>query len=239
MKPDGGFDIGEGFLVAAALANHHPLQAERVGHIAIRVLPDNDFDSPHDALSEVYHGLWRPRLWTCKSDGANTKECPDSGGTGIEAMKKYAVVIERWPDNLSAYVPDLPGCITTGKTVERIEQNIGEAIELQLEGMAEDGEPIAEPRTLALEFEVRARVLTSDFCLVFRGLAFLGKDSLDPLFKRGKIALDHLTENFQVHAKVLVHNHVSGPAAKAQTSEGCFVRKSADNARQASPRIIK
>ena len=54
-------------------------------------------------------------------------------------MKKYAVVIERGRDNLSAYVPDLPGCVTTGKTVEEVERNIREAIELHLEGMLEDG----------------------------------------------------------------------------------------------------
>ena len=69
-------------------------------------------------------------------------------------MKKYAVVIERGPDNMSAFVPDLPGCITTGKTVEEIAHNIRDAIELHLEGMAEDGEQIPEPRTLALEIEV-------------------------------------------------------------------------------------
>ena len=62
-------------------------------------------------------------------------------------MKKYAVVIERGRDNLSAYVPDLPGCVTTGKTVEEVERNIREAIELHLEGMLEDGEAIPEPST--------------------------------------------------------------------------------------------
>ncbi len=62
-------------------------------------------------------------------------------------MKRYAVVIESGEHNLSAYVPDLPGCITTGKSVEEIEQNIREAIELHLEGMIEDGEPIPEPTT--------------------------------------------------------------------------------------------
>ena len=62
-------------------------------------------------------------------------------------MKKYAVVIERSQDNLSAYVPDLPGCVTIGKTVEEIERNIREAIELHLEGMLEDGESIPEPST--------------------------------------------------------------------------------------------
>ena len=62
-------------------------------------------------------------------------------------MRKYAIVIEHGENNLSAYVPDLPGCITTGKTVEEIEQNILEAIELHLEGMMEDGDSIPEPHT--------------------------------------------------------------------------------------------
>ena len=62
-------------------------------------------------------------------------------------MKKFAIVIERGANNLSAYVPDLPGCITTGKTIEEIEHNIREAIELHLEGLQEDGEPIPEPTT--------------------------------------------------------------------------------------------
>ncbi len=69
-------------------------------------------------------------------------------------MKKFAVVIERGQDNLSAYVPDLPGCVTTGKTVEEIEHNIREAIELHLEGM-EDGEPIPEPSTAVSYVELQ------------------------------------------------------------------------------------
>ena len=69
-------------------------------------------------------------------------------------MKRYAVVVERGAGNMSAFVPDLPGCITTGKTIEEIAHNIREAIELHLECMAEDGEPIPEPSALALEIEV-------------------------------------------------------------------------------------
>ena len=69
-------------------------------------------------------------------------------------MKRYAVVVERGAGNMSAFVPDLPGCITTGKTLEEIAHNIREAIELHLEGMAEDGEAIPEPSTLVLEIEV-------------------------------------------------------------------------------------
>jgi hypothetical protein len=49
VKPDGGLDVRESFLVTAAFANHHPLQAKGVRHIAIRVLLDNDFDLPHHA----------------------------------------------------------------------------------------------------------------------------------------------------------------------------------------------
>ncbi len=74
----------------------------------------------------------------------------------MRPTKKYAVVIEKGPNNYSAFVPDLPGCITTGRTLEEIEENIREAIELHLEGMREDGEPIPEPTTLTREVEITA-----------------------------------------------------------------------------------
>ncbi|MCC7168784.1 MAG: type II toxin-antitoxin system HicB family antitoxin [Rhodospirillales bacterium] len=70
-------------------------------------------------------------------------------------MRKYAIVIERGENNLSAYVPDLPGCITTGRTTDEIARNIREAIELHLEGMREDGEPIPEPQTEVAYVELR------------------------------------------------------------------------------------
>ncbi len=62
-------------------------------------------------------------------------------------MKKYAIVIERGEHNLSAYVPDLPGCVATGRTVEEIERLMKEAVEFHLEGMREDGDPNPEPHT--------------------------------------------------------------------------------------------
>ena len=58
---------------------------------------------------------------------------------------KYAIVIEKAENNYSAYVPDLPGCIATGETVEEAEQQIREAIEFHLDGMTEDAEPIPPP----------------------------------------------------------------------------------------------
>jgi predicted RNase H-like HicB family nuclease len=69
-------------------------------------------------------------------------------------MRKYAAVIERGPNNYSAYVPDLPGCVTTGKTIEEIKTNIREAIELHLEGLMEDGTPVPEPSSVAIEVEL-------------------------------------------------------------------------------------
>ena len=61
-------------------------------------------------------------------------------------MRKYAVVIERVPDsNYCAYVPDLPGCVSTGDTREEVERNIREAIEFHLEGIREDGDAVPEP----------------------------------------------------------------------------------------------
>ncbi|WP_411728286.1 type II toxin-antitoxin system HicB family antitoxin [Methyloglobulus sp.] len=61
---------------------------------------------------------------------------------------RYAVIIEQAEGNYSAYVPDLPGCITTGITIEEIEKNIREAIQLHLDGLREDGLPIPVPSTV-------------------------------------------------------------------------------------------
>lgn len=62
-------------------------------------------------------------------------------------MRRYAIVIEKAENNWAAYVPDLPGCISTGKTLEETKHNIREAIELHLEAMREVGEPIPDPST--------------------------------------------------------------------------------------------
>ena len=62
---------------------------------------------------------------------------------------RYAMIIETGERNYSAYLPDLPGCVATGKTIEEVRQRMREAIELHLAGMREDGLPIPEPTTLA------------------------------------------------------------------------------------------
>ena len=58
---------------------------------------------------------------------------------------RYAIVIEKAENNYAAYVPDLPGCIATGQTIEETEQLILEAIEFHLRGMREDGLTISDP----------------------------------------------------------------------------------------------
>jgi predicted RNase H-like HicB family nuclease len=60
-------------------------------------------------------------------------------------MSEYIVIFEQAGSNYSAYVPDLPGCISTGKTIEDTEINIKEAIELYLDTLREDGQPIPLP----------------------------------------------------------------------------------------------
>ena len=60
-------------------------------------------------------------------------------------MRRFAVVFEKAESNWAAYVPDLPGCITTGSTLQETKRNIREAMELHLEAMLEVGEPIPVP----------------------------------------------------------------------------------------------
>jgi predicted RNase H-like HicB family nuclease len=69
---------------------------------------------------------------------------------------RYAIVIENTGGNYSAYVPDLPGCIATGATVQETEQAIREAIEFHLEGLREDGSPIPPPSSRVDYVEVAA-----------------------------------------------------------------------------------
>ena len=69
---------------------------------------------------------------------------------------RYAIVIEKAENNYAAYVPDLPGCVATGQTVEETEKEIGEAIDLHLRGMREDGLPIPEPSSSVDYVEIAA-----------------------------------------------------------------------------------
>jgi predicted RNase H-like HicB family nuclease len=70
---------------------------------------------------------------------------------------RYAVVIEKGERNYSAYVPDLPGCVSVGDTAEEAKAEIREAIEFHLEGMREDGLPIPKPLSVAEYVDVADR----------------------------------------------------------------------------------
>lgn len=67
---------------------------------------------------------------------------------------QYLVIIEKGPTSYGAYVPDLPGCVAVAETEEKVEALIREAIEFHLEGMRENGDPIPEPTSRAINVDV-------------------------------------------------------------------------------------
>jgi predicted RNase H-like HicB family nuclease len=69
---------------------------------------------------------------------------------------RYAVVIEKAESNYSAYVPDLPGCVATGATVEEVESEIRGAIALHIEGLREDGIDVPEATSQVEYIELAA-----------------------------------------------------------------------------------
>ena len=62
---------------------------------------------------------------------------------------RYTIIVERGPSSYGAYVPDLPGCVAVADTREEVSSLIGEALASHLELLAEDGQPIPEPRSSA------------------------------------------------------------------------------------------
>ncbi len=71
-------------------------------------------------------------------------------------MKRYLVVVERTQTGFSAYSPDVPGCITTGRTREEVEANMREAIEFHIEGLLIEGLPVPEPSSESAYVDVAA-----------------------------------------------------------------------------------
>ena len=61
---------------------------------------------------------------------------------------KYVVVIEKAAGNYSAYVPDLPGCIAVGDSIDECETSIQEAIEFHIRGLREDGLDVPQPTSV-------------------------------------------------------------------------------------------
>jgi predicted RNase H-like HicB family nuclease len=71
-------------------------------------------------------------------------------------MKKYLIVIERTDSGFSTYSPDLPGCVSTGKSREEAEKNMREAIEFHIDGLRQEGYPVPEPQTTSSYVELPA-----------------------------------------------------------------------------------
>ena len=69
---------------------------------------------------------------------------------------RYAIVIEKAGNNFSAYVPDLPGCVATGVTIEEAGSQIREAIGFHLDGMREDGIAIPLPASRVEYVEIES-----------------------------------------------------------------------------------
>lgn len=71
-------------------------------------------------------------------------------------MKRYAIVMEKAKSNFAAYVPDLPGCVATGRTIKATEKRLREAIKLHVQGLREDGLPVPKPTCVVEYVEVTA-----------------------------------------------------------------------------------
>lgn len=69
-------------------------------------------------------------------------------------MKKYLVVFEKAEKSYSAYSPDLPGCVATGRSRNEVESNIKEAIQFHVDGMKEDGLSLPEQTSFTEYVEV-------------------------------------------------------------------------------------
>ena len=69
---------------------------------------------------------------------------------------RYAVVIEKAESNYSAYVPDLPGCVATGASIQQVEAEIREAIGFHIEGLREDGSLVPSQSSQVEYIEIAA-----------------------------------------------------------------------------------
>ena len=66
-------------------------------------------------------------------------------------MRRYLVIYEDGPNNLSGFAPDVPGCASTGHSLDEMRANLREALEFHLEGLAIDGQPIPPATTRLVE----------------------------------------------------------------------------------------
>jgi predicted RNase H-like HicB family nuclease len=73
-------------------------------------------------------------------------------------MHRFLVVIEQADGNYSAYSPDLPGCVATGKDKKEVEKNIREAIEMHIQGLIEDDQPVPPSESIAEYITIKEEI---------------------------------------------------------------------------------
>src|SRR5580704_4848019 len=89
-----------------------------------------------------------PDIWATNFP-RNLEVNPQGRWFGGKMNRKYAVIFEQAETNWAAYVPDLPGCVSTGKTLEETERNVREAISGHIEALRAFGESTPKPTTVA------------------------------------------------------------------------------------------
>ncbi len=68
---------------------------------------------------------------------------------------RLAIVITSGPRNYSAYVPDLPGCVATGRTLEEVRSNIRSALDMHVRAMIDDGDALPESESFGETMEIQ------------------------------------------------------------------------------------
>jgi predicted RNase H-like HicB family nuclease len=79
-------------------------------------------------------------------------------------MVSYTVIIEKGKRNFSAYSPDLPGVIATGKTEETTIDNMKESIKFHLEGLREEKQPLPHPVSKVIKIQIPKKLLEKPNC---------------------------------------------------------------------------
>ena len=82
-------------------------------------------------------------------------------------MEKFVVVIEKGEQNYSAYLPDVPGCVSTGNTIDETLINIKEALDFHLEAMAEEKYLLPEIVSLETHLKNGDIVLEDDVIIAY------------------------------------------------------------------------
>ena len=69
---------------------------------------------------------------------------PETGTVGVDEMSRYLVVVEKARSNFAAYLPDVPGCVATGKTRAEVLSRMRKAFAMHVAGLKSDGLPVPE-----------------------------------------------------------------------------------------------